>query len=152
MPQTTAACSNACSAVFISTDGVNFTDISGSTQSVAGTEQSKMSGEAYTFDGRGPIIKGGKFEALDLNFTIVYTEENDEAYEVARSVFEQEGCEVEIWVRWVPCFGGAGISQLTAFGPMTGFTYPAIDASTANPIMGGFTVRTGEITTETIVS
>ena len=152
MAQTTGACSQACSAVYISTDGTTFTDISGSTQSVGGTEQSKMSGEAYTFDGKGAIIKGGKFEPADLTFAIVYTEDSGEAYEIARAVFEQEGCEVEVWVRWIPCQGGTGISQLTAFGPITSFTYPAMDASDAAPIMGGFTVRTGEITTETIAS
>jgi hypothetical protein len=152
MPQTTGAYSNACSAVEISTDGVNFTDISGSTQSVTGTEQSKMSGEAYTFDGRGPIVKGGKFEPMELAFAIVYTEVLTEAYEIARAVFEQEGCEVEVWVRWIPSGGGVGTNQLTAFGPIINFTYPAIDASTANPIMGGFTVKTGEITTAAIAS
>jgi len=152
MAQTTGACSNACSAVEISTDGEDWTDISGSTQSVSDTEQTKMSGEAYTFDGKGPIIKGGKFEPLELSFTIVYTEEDTEAYEIARGVFEQEGCEVEVYVRWTPCDGGVGISQLTADGPITSFTYPAIDASTATPIMGGFTVKTGEIETETVAS
>lgn len=152
MPQTTGAYSQACSAVEISTDGVAFTDISGSTQSVTNTEQSKQSGEAYTFDGRGPIVKGGKFEPVELQFTIVYSEDVGEAYEIARAVFEQEGCEVEVWVRWIPSGGGVGTSQLTAYGPITSFTYPAIDASTAAPVMGGFTVKTGEITTAAIAS
>lgn len=152
MPQTTGALSNACSAVEISTDGVNYTDISGSTQSVSGTEQGKMSGEAYTFDGKGAIVKGGKFEPVELAFSIVYTEEVAEAYEIARGVFEQEGCEIEVWVRWIPSGGGVGTNQLTAYGPIINFTYPAIDASTANPIMGGFTVKVGEIATATIAS
>jgi len=152
MPQTTGAYSNACSQVEISTDGVIFTDISGSTQSVTGTEQSKMSGEAYTFDGRGPIVKGGKFEPVELAFSIVYTEILTEAYEIARAVFEQEGCEVEVYVRWSPSGGVVGGSLLTAFGPIVNFTYPAIDASTANPIMAGFTVKAGQIVTSTKAS
>jgi hypothetical protein len=152
MAQTTGAYSQACSAVEISTDGVTYTDISGSTQSVTGTEQSKMSGEAYTFSGKGPIVKGGKFEPVELAFAIVYTEVVGEAYETARAVFEQEGCEVEVWVRWIPSGGGVGTSQLTAYGPIVNFTYPAIDASSAAPVMGGFTVKAGEITTATIVS
>lgn len=152
MPQTTGAYSNACSQVEISTDGAAWTDISGSTQSVSDTEQSKMSGEAYTFDGKGPIVKGGKFEPLDLSFAIVYTEVLTEAYEIARAVFEQTGCEVEVYVRWSPSGGEAGTNRLTAYGPLTSFTYPAIDASTANPIMGGFTVRAGEITTAAIAT
>ena len=152
MAQTTGAYSNACSTLEISTDGVAWTDISGSTQSVTGTDQSKMSGEAYTFDGKGPIVKGGKFEPLELQFSIVYTEVLTEAYEVARAVFEQEGCEVEVYVRWSPSGGVVGTNRLTAYGPITSFTYPAIDASTAEPIMGGFTVKAGEITTATIAS
>lgn len=152
MAQTTGAYSNACAQVEISTDGLTFTDISGSTQSVSGTEQSKMSGEAYTFDGKGAIVKGGKFEPLELAFAIVYTEVLTEAYELARAVFEQAGCEIEVWVRWSPGGGGVGTNQLTAHGPVTAFTYPAIDASTATPIMGGFTVKTGAITTAVIAS
>lgn len=152
MPQTTGAYSQACSAVEVSLDGVTWTDVSGSTQSVGGTEQGKMSGEAYTFDGKGPIIKGGKFEALDLTFAIVYSEVLTEAYEIARGVFEQDGCEDELYVRWVPSGGVVGTNQLTTHGPMTQFTYPAMDASDAAPIMGGFTVRVGEITTAAIAS
>lgn len=150
MAQTTGAYSNACSTVGISTDGVTFTDISGSTQSVSGTEQTKMSGEAYTFDGKGAIVKGGKFEPMDLVFAIVYTEVATEAYEIARAVFEQTGCEVEVWVRWTPGGAAVGADTLTAMGPLTSFTYPAIDASTAAPIMGGFTVRSGEIVTTVV--
>jgi hypothetical protein len=147
MPQTTGAYSNACATVEISTDCATWTDISGSTQSVTGATQSKMSGEAYTFHGKGPIVKGGKFEPLELAFTIVYTEIATEAYELARSVFEQEGCEVEMCVRWTPGGTTAGADVLQAQGPVVSFTYPEIDASSASPIMAGFTVKAGEITT-----
>lgn len=149
MPQTTGAYSNACGAVQISLDGLVWQDISGSTQSVTGTQQSKMSGEAYTFDGRGPIVKGGKFEPLEVTFTIVYTEVLTEAYEIARAVFEQDGCNVEVYARWSPGGGAPGTSWLQIFGPIVNFTYPEIDASTAMPVMGAFTIKTGQVTTVT---
>jgi hypothetical protein len=152
MPQTTGAYSNACAQVEVSTDGTTYTDISGSTQSVEGTEQAKMSGEAYTFDGKGAIIKGGKLEPLELTFNIVYTEVNTEAYEIARSVFEQDGCEDVLYVRWSPSGGTVGTNQLSANGPVVNFTYPPVDASSASPIMAGFTVKAGEITTAAIAS
>ena len=149
MPQTTGALSNACAAVEISLDGVTWTDISGSTQSVSDTEQTKMSGEAYTFDGRGPIVKGGKFEPLEVSFAIVYTEVLTEAYEIARAVFEQTGCDTEVYVRWSPGGGLPGTIWLQIYGPIVSFTYPALDASTAAPIMAGFVVKTGLVTTVT---
>jgi len=152
MPQTTGAFSNACSVVEISLDGLAWEDISGSTQSVSGTTQTKMSGEAYTFDGRGPIVKGGKFEPLEVTFAIIYTEILTEAYEIARSVFEQAGCEIEVYVRWSPAGGAPGTNWLQIYGPITSFTYPEVDASTATPIMAGFIVKTGEVQTVTIAS
>jgi len=152
MPQTTSAFSNACAAVQISLDGATWTDISGSTQSVTGTEQTKMSGEAYTFDGLGPIVKGGKFEPLEVTFTIVYTEVLIEAYEIARAVFEQAGCEIEVYARWSPAGGGVGTSWLQINGPIVTFTYPEVDASTATPIMAAFVVKTGVVTTVTVAS
>ena len=147
MPQTTGAYSNACAAVQISLNGLAWIDISGSTQAVANTEQAKMSGEAYTFDGRGPIVKGGKFEPLEVAFTIIYTEAVIEAYEIARGVFEQTGCDVEIYARWSPAGGGVGTNWLQIYGPIISFTYPAVDASTATPIMAGFTIKTGIVST-----
>lgn len=152
MPQTTEAFSNACGAVQISLDCTTWIDISGSTQSVTGTQQSKMSGEAYTFDGRGPIVKGGKFEPLEVTFAIVYTEVLTEAYEIARAIFEQESCDVEVCVRWSPGGGVPGTSWLQISGPIVSFTYPEIDASTATPVMGAFTVKGGQIATVTSAS
>lgn len=152
MAQTTGAYSQACSQVEISTDGESYTDISGSTQSVMPDEQTKMVGTQHTFDGKGPIVKGGKFEAMDIAFVIVYTEEDTEAYEIARGVFEQTGCEVELYVRYSPSGGDAGTSRLTAYGPIAAFQYPQIDAAEAGPIQGGFTITTGEIETESIAT
>ena len=153
MAQTTDALSNACATVEVSIDGcVNWTDISGSTQSVSGTEQGRQSGEVYTFEGEGPIIKRGKKEPLELVFAIVYTEEALEPYELARAIFEEDGCNGEICVRWSPAGGVVGTYRYTAFGPIINFIYPPIDASTASPIMGGFTVKVGEITPAVIAS
>ena len=153
MAQTTGALPMACAMVELSTDGcVNWTDVSGSTQSVGGTDQTRMSGEVYTFDGEGAIITRGKKEPLELAFSVVYTEETLEAYEIARAIFEGPGCEGDLCVRWAPAGGAVGTNRLQAVGPVIGFTYPAIDASSAGVAMGGFVVRTGDITTVTISS
>jgi len=90
MAQTTYQVPMACGKLEISPDcqEASYIDISGVSQSVAGTEQGRMSGEAYTFEGDTALIAGGKREPLELEFVIVYTETDAEAYEQVRAIFE----------------------------------------------------------------
>lgn len=163
MAQTTEALAQACAKIEISDDGgTTWEDISGVVQSVSGAQQSRASGEAYTFDGEGPIVKRGKIEPVELAFALVYTESATEGYELARAIFEEAGCaEIvaesrypgELYVRWTPSGGTAiGIKQLTAHGPIVSFTYPEVDASSASPIMAGFVVKVGAIATSAIAA
>lgn len=152
MAQTTGAVANACAKVEISTDNVSWTDISGVAQSVTDTEQTRMSGEAYTFSGEGAIVKSGKKEPLELSFSIVYTETDAEGYEQVRAVFETATCSPNFYVRWSPRGGNADDEQITSgAGVVTAFTYPMVDATQGGPIITGFTVKVGNLTT-TIVS
>lgn len=153
MAQTTAAVAMACGYVATSTDGASFTDISGVAQSVAGTEQTRISGEAYTFDGDVAIVKGGKREPMELEFVIVYTETDAEAYEQVRSRFEATGCGSDFYVRWAPAGNTADKEQITtAAGILVSFTYPPIDATAGGPILGGFTIKTPSVATAIIAS
>lgn len=153
MAQTTAAVANACAKVWISTNGTTFTDISGVTQSVQDTEQTRMSGEAYTLDGEGPIVKRGKKEPMETTVTIIYTETDAEAYEQVRIQFEQSGCNVPFYLRYSPRGGLADNEQLTTGeGILTAFTYPALDASSAAPIVAGFKIKHPGFTTTIIAS
>ena len=155
MAQTTASVPMACGKLEIALDGACsvWTDISGEGSTVEGTEQTRISGEAYTFTGDKAIVKGGKREPMELTFSIVYTETDAEAYEVIRETFETTGCGVAICVRWSPRGGGAGTEMITTDqGILTSFTYPPMDASGGGPIMSGFAMKTGGVTTTIVAS
>lgn len=152
MAQTTGAVATACAKVEISTDGVTYTNVSGATQSVTGGEQTRITGEAYTFDGEGAIIKAGKKEPMETEVVIIYTETDAEVYQQVRSRFEAAGCNSPLYLRYSPAGGLADNEQLTSGpGVLTSFTYPDADASAGGPILSGFTLRHTGFTT-TIVS
>lgn len=153
MPQTVGSIPMACGTLEISIDGcVNWIDISGEDQTVAGTGATRKSGEAYTLDGEGAIIQGGKMEPLELTFAIVYTEIALEAYTLIRTQFEI-ACGGTLCVRWSPAGGNVGDEMLTTpEGIVVGFIYPPMDAAAGGPIMSGFTLKVGSIVTSTITS
>ena len=153
MAQTTTQVTQSCGEVEFSTNCTDYTDISGATQSVSGTEQSRMVGDAYTLEGDYALVGAGKREPLDLSFVIVYTETDAEAYERVRHQFETAGCGATACVRWSPRGGDAGEEQITtAQGVLTSFTYPPLDAASGGVIMGGFTLHTPNVTTTIIAS
>lgn len=75
MAQTTAATTARNAVVEISADGSSWTNISGVAQTVSAGDGSRMTGEAWTFDGDGPIIGAGKLETQESNLKIIYTED-----------------------------------------------------------------------------
>lgn len=150
--QITSSVPQSCGQIEISEDNVTWLDISGESQSLEQPEATRMVGEAFTLAGNGPIIKSGKVEAFDLVFRILYSETDAEAYQRVRNVFEQTGCNNNIYVRYSPRGGSADHERLTGNGPLTSFLYPNLDASAAGPIVGGFTVRVGGLTTTIIAS
>ena len=114
MAQTTDQVSMGCGQLEISTDNSNWTDISGTSQSIEGTEATRMTGEAYTFDGDMALIGGGKREPMELTCNIVYTETDAEGYEQARAIFESSDCGNSVCVRYSPGGGNADDEILTS--------------------------------------
>ena len=154
MAQTTSQVPMACGQLEISTDScVNWSDISGEAQSLGGTEQARMSGEAYTLDGDTALLGGGKREPMELVVAIVYTESNTEAYDLVRAAFEAAGCGGGFCLRWSPAGGSAGDDRITTGeGILVSFTYPPMDAATGGPIMVGFVVKVAGTSTAIIAS
>ena len=158
MAQTTAQVTQSCGKVEINVDADcpgsgSWVDISGETQSIGGTEQSRMVGDAFTLDGDVALIGAGKREPLDLTFVLIYTETDAEAYEQVRLIFETTGCGALLCVRYSPRGGDAGEEQLTTRrGVLTAFTYPALDASAGGVILGGFTLHTPALDTAIVAS
>jgi hypothetical protein len=144
----------ACGQLEISTNNcVTWTDISGEAQSLGGTEQTRMSGEAYTLTGDTALVGGGKREPMELVAAIVYTETNTEAYELVRTAFEATGCGGDFCLRWSPAGGSIGDERVTTgAGILVSFTYPPMDAATGGPIMAGFTVKVASTSTTIIAT
>ena len=154
MAQTTAAIGGACGEILIGSTNVvgDATDISGQAQSLATPNQTRQSGEAYTLLGDTAIIKGGKREPIELTFTIVYTEEDTEAWELARAEFEAASCGDPLYVWWSPGGGDIGDQQYIGGGTVIGFDYPPVDATAPAPILCTFTIRVASLATVTITS
>jgi hypothetical protein len=153
--QTTGSVSQSCGLIEISFNGTDWVDISGETNLLEQPEQARMVGEARTMAGELPIVKGGKKEAMDLVVKIIYTETDAEAYQQVRAEFEEAGCGGgTMYLRYSPAGGTADKERLTtsSAGILTSFLYPNLSAEEAGPIMAGFTLRIGGLTTTVISS
>ena len=144
MPQTTAAVTGAAATVSIYS-GAAYVDISGSSQSVDVVTATVTTGEAYTFDGNYAITTVGKYEPVEVTVNIIYTETSNEAFQLARAIFEGR---TATQIKWLPLGAASGADQYEtkATGYITSFDYPPIDASSAGPVMVSFTVRAPGIT------
>lgn len=154
VPQTTTAVPIACGMLEISTDGCNnWTDISGSSGSLAGLRQARITDQAFSFDQDGAIIVAGQPEPLDLRFNILYTSTAGEAFAIAQTVFEQTGCGAAMCVRWSPEGGNVGDERFqTTDGELISFDYPPMDASAGMPIMTSFVVRAALVSSSVITT
>jgi len=147
MAQTTNAMSAKGAKVFLSTNGSTWTDdISGEATSVESTEQSRISGENYTFEGDTPVITSGKREPMEITVNTIYTEESADTFETVRALFEAAG-GTALYLRWQPAGNTAGdFVFTTSAGVITNFSYPPIDASSGDPILCTFTLKVASIT------
>lgn len=155
MPQTNDAIPLACELLEIATDAncAGWVDISGSSQTLGGTDQSRISDQAYTLDGDGAIITAGKKEPMELVVEIVYTETAGEAFELVRAAWETGGCRGRACLRWSPAGGNIGDFIFTTDrGYLINFIYPPADATAGGPIMVGFTLKASEITTSVVAT
>jgi len=152
MAQTTDQIAQACGQVEISTDGSDWDDISGSVMSVTGAEQVRKVGEAWTLEGDGAVMAGGKLETIEVVLQIIYTEQATEAYELARTIFET-ACGGPVYVRWSPGGGDVGDDRITGgAGFIPNFQYPNIDATAAGPIITSMTIKVPTLSTAAIAS
>ena len=90
MAQTTGAISGAAATISYQSGGTGtYTDISGSSQSVDVVTLTKITGEAYTFDGSYAVLTVGKNEPLEVKVNVLYTESTSEGYSIMLTAFEQ---------------------------------------------------------------
>jgi hypothetical protein len=143
MPQTTGAVTGVNCVVEILIGAV-WTNISGSSNQVSNTEQNRMSGQGYTFEGDVAIVTAAKREPIDVSFRVVFSSAVDEAWQLLRTFFETPG-GAPINIRWTTEPGG--LTHQIANGVLSRFNYPAAVSDDPNPITCEMTIRAPQITT-----
>ena len=138
MAQTTGTITGSAAAVYLKVGAGSLTDYSGQPQSVDAVTATVTTSDAYTFDGSNAIILVGKEEPVEVTINFLYTEVALELWEVAEAAFQ---AKTTVQVKWEPK-GGTGKEIITdAGGYITSIVYPAVDASTAGPVVASITVR-----------
>lgn len=121
MPQTTTAINVVDAVVELSTDGLTWTNISGSANKVEVAPQTADSGMAASLEGNYKIVRAGKYNPVDLTFTIFFTETAAEAYAVLYGQKEVPGRPM--YARWAP--GGYNGTYRWYTSDSNGNKYPA---------------------------
>jgi hypothetical protein len=147
MAQTTTALAAVDADVEISVDGTTWINVSGSANTVEPGSQTRMTGDAYTFDGDVAIIAKGKREPLEVSVSALYTETAGETFEAVRANFE---AGTRVYFRYSPQgIGASGRAVYTASndGATAGaviiseLDWPEAAADSADPVAIAFTVR-----------
>jgi hypothetical protein len=145
MAQTTTALSGAAGTLSVRINNTgSFTDISGSSQSIDTVTMTRITGEAYTLEGTYAVLTFGKTEPSEVKVNILYTDTPAEGYQTLLAAWQSDHV---VEVKWIP--GGAVVgadTYTTSAGKITAADLPALDASSAGPIMCSFTVRVASIT------
>jgi hypothetical protein len=150
MAQTTNSIWGGAAKIEISTNGTDWTDISGHANKVTPSANQRRQGQAYTFSGEDPIVKVGKKHPQSTRVDIVYTEQAADAYKVAQTAFQTTGGGT-MYVRWAP--GGGDSSEYrfsTGSGFVVEFQYPEVGAEIDGPVMAYFVVQSNAITQDTV--
>lgn len=157
MAQTTGAIARSGFKVEVSTDGVTWKDISGAATNVTNDGGDALVGDQMTAEGMYAIVTAGnKTEPRNITVSAVYTEIADEPWKVVYAAYV--GADKRIAVRWSPAGGKTGDQRLAtsidAAGydlvPIASCTLPELDASSGDPALFEFVVRTPAIYSETV--
>lgn len=157
MAQSTSAIGQGRFTPEVSTDGVTWTDIGGSTAQVTPSGGDQLTGSQQVAQGAAPIVIGsGKTEAVQAEVRILYTETAGEAFRVVKTAFD--GANKTIYFRYAPKGTGSGNKRyLAAYDaggafpcPIINCMPPELDASSGDPAMASFTIIFPKWAEETI--
>lgn len=152
MPQTTGFDTRAAFKVEVSTNGSTWTDISGQANNVTVEGGDQMIGEQNTADGVAPIVVGAnKVEAKTVTVSAVYTETAGESWRLVKDRYD--GASKTIFLRYSPRGGATGERRYvcandanTAIAaPIINCNEPEGDASSGDPLLFEFSVRTPKL-------
>jgi len=157
MAQTTGAEARAGFKIEVSVDATNWTDISGQSNSVKVDGGDQIIGEQNTAEGQAPVVTGSnKVESSVVTCSCLYTETSGEAWRKVRDRYI--GTDKTIAVRYSPK-GGAQAERryVTANDANTAILVPIIncplpegDASSGDPLLFEFSVRTPRLYEEAV--
>ncbi len=146
--QTTGAMTGVNCPIEFSIDGTDWDNIAGSTTAIEPSEQTRMTGVAYTLDGDYAIITGGKKEPVEVEVKILYTTVSTEAYALVQAAWEANS---PVYLRWSPQGGDVGDKRFKgSAGVLSAFLPPPAIADDANPVPAGFKVMFPRIVEETV--
>jgi len=152
MAQTTNSVWGGAAKIEISTNGSDWTDISGHAQYVGAPPVARRTGEGYTFEGEYPIVKVGKRESIQIPVRIIYTEEAADAFEVVRAQFEAAGGGT-FYLQWSPGGGDGGdFSFTTDAGFIQSFPYAPVDSEEDGPMVIEFNMQCAQIIKSTVAT
>lgn len=163
MAQTTSGIPRSNFQVQVSKDGAAWTDISGVATGVTRSDGDQMIGEQQTADGFSPIVTPANKKAAEtITVSIVYTEESSEGFEIVSDIYRNgnpnKGNQRVIYLRWAPAGGIGTVVGNNVFtcandsgSPIAvgiiNCTLPDLDASTGDPALCEFSVRTPNVLT-----
>ena len=153
MPQSVGINNTTEAVVELSADGTTWTNSSGSICKVEVTPQTADSGSVATHEGQYKVVRGGKYNPVEITITGVYTEIAAELYAILHGQKNVPGRP--LWVRWTP-FGSNGEHRYVtadglgakAAGRIIEFPYPGTDAGDATPTMVVFKVQATQVLRE----
>lgn len=143
MAQTTGAITGSAAAVWLKVGAGAYIEYSGQSQAIDAVSASRVNSEAYTFDGNQAIILLGKEEPVEITINFLYTEVAAEIWEIAQAAF-LAGSTVQ--VKYEPKGTTGKQIESVAGGYITSIDYPAVDASSAGPVVATITVRAPGLT------
>lgn len=157
MAQTTGGISRAGYKVEVSTNGSDWTDISGAGATVTTSGGEQLVGEQNTADGSAPVVTGtNKVGSRNVEVRCLYTETSGEAWKVVSARYN--GAVKTIYLRYSPAGGGSTTQRFSTANnadtvvavPIINCVPPELDAGSGDPALFTFTVITPKLKEETI--
>ena len=151
MAQATNAMNTVNGQVEISLDAeASFDDISGFANKLVIGELQRQVDDTFTAEGDTGIVKAGKFNPVDITYTVLYTEG---ASDIFTEIYAAYKAKTEVTVRWSPGGGNTGDYQFQSDpGPITSCNLPGVDPDEAGALLLTFTVRVPGIDAPTTIA
>jgi len=148
MPQASGAISMKNNKVEISTDGVNWIDISGYSNEVTWDGAERATEGTTTFSGDKMILTTGKRELVNVNVKAIYTEGLADPIPVAQAAYDND---TDLYIRWSPKNAVAGSKMHTTdAGRVKKPCYPQGSSSEATAVLADIDLVAPGVTVTTL--